>query len=80
MAATKYALSSLKPYVDPPILMGDYSPIEATGQGKIELGNGSFENVQHIPKISINFLYVYQITHNDTRRRVEFTPTFNEHI
>ena len=73
MAATNDALSSLKPYSGSPILMGDGSPIEATGIGKVELGIGSFENVLHIPKLSVNLLSVYQMTHIGTERRVEFT-------
>lgn len=38
------------------------------------MGIGSFENVLHIPNLSINLLSVYQMTHTSTSRRVEFTP------
>ena len=54
--------------------MGDGSLVEATGIGKVEIGIGSFENVLHIPKLSVNLLSIYQMTHTRTRRRVEFTP------
>lgn len=67
------ALSSLKPYSSSPIFLGDGSLVEATGIGKVEMGIGSFENVLHIPKLFVNFLYVYQMTHTSTSRRVEFT-------
>jgi hypothetical protein len=37
----------------------------------VELPNGSFENVLHVPNISINLLSVYQITQKG--KKVEFT-------
>jgi hypothetical protein len=51
--------------------MGDDTPIEFAEEGRVELPNGSFENVLHVPKLSINILSVYQIT--QTGKRVEFT-------
>ena len=54
--------------------MGDDSPIDFTRKGRIELNNGSFEDVLHVPKLSVNLLSVYQITHSSTRKRFEFTP------
>jgi hypothetical protein len=42
--------------------MGDDTPIAVAREGRVELPNGSFENVLHVPKISINLLLVYQIT------------------
>lgn len=47
-----------------------YSPVEAIGQGWVEIGIGSFENLLHLPNIYVNILFVYQITHTSTRRRV----------
>jgi hypothetical protein len=37
----------------------------------VELHNGSFENVLHVPNISMNLISFYQITQNG--KRVEFT-------
>ena len=54
--------------------MGDDSPVKITGKRRIELNHGSFENVLHVQKILVNLLFVYQITHSGTRKRVEFTP------
>jgi hypothetical protein len=51
--------------------MGDDTPIEVVGEGRVELPNGSFENVLHVPNISINILSVYQIT--QIGKMVEFT-------
>jgi hypothetical protein len=42
--------------------MGDDTPIAVAGEGRVELHNGSFENVLHVPNLSINILSVYQIT------------------
>jgi hypothetical protein len=54
--------TSLSSSSRPPILMGDDTPIEIAGKGRVETPYGSFENVLHFPNISINMLSVYQIT------------------
>jgi hypothetical protein len=59
MAASKEVYSSLDVCKGPPILMGDNSSVEVTGKGRIELTNGSFENVLYVPKLSVNLLSVY---------------------
>eukprot|EP00253_Pinus_taeda_P001912 PITA_01912 len=74
MAAAKEVYSSLDACKGPPILMGDDSPIEVIGKGRVELLHGSFEDVLHVPKLSVNLLLVYHITHSSTGKRVEFTP------
>jgi hypothetical protein len=56
MDAKKKVYSSLDARKGPPILMGDNSPIEVTDKGIIELTNESFENVLHVPKLSVNLL------------------------
>jgi hypothetical protein len=66
MEATLDVLSSLKSCMGPPILMGDDSLVEVSGQGRVDLENGSFENVLHVPKLFINLLFLYQITHSST--------------
>jgi hypothetical protein len=74
MAATKEVYSSLDACKGPPILMGDNSPVEVTDKGRIELTNESFENVLHVPKLSVNLLSVYQMKNSGTGKRVIFTP------
>jgi hypothetical protein len=54
--------------------MEDNSVVEVTNKGRIELTNGSFENVFHVPKLSVNLLSVYQMTNSSTRKRFIFTP------
>jgi hypothetical protein len=39
--------------------MGDDTPVAIAGEGRVELPNGSFENVLNVPKIYINLLLVY---------------------
>jgi hypothetical protein len=74
MDASEAVYSSLDACKGPPILMGDNSSIEVTGKGRIELTYGSFENVLHVPKLSVNLLSVYQMTNSSTRKKVVFTP------
>jgi hypothetical protein len=44
------------------ILMGDDTSVVVAGKGRVELHNGCFENVLHVPKLSINLLSFYQVT------------------
>jgi hypothetical protein len=53
--------------------MGDNSPVEVTDKGRVELTNKSFENVLHVPKLSINILSVYQMKNYGIGKRVTFT-------
>jgi hypothetical protein len=74
MDATKEVYSSSDACKGPPILMGDNSAVEVTGKGRIELTNGSFENVLHVPKIFVNLLSMYEMTNFGTRKKFIFTP------
>jgi hypothetical protein len=71
MASKDDFFSSLSPCSRPLILMGDDTPVVVAGEGRVEIHNDSFENVLHVPKLSMNLLLVYQIT--QTSKRVEFT-------
>jgi hypothetical protein len=66
MVATKEAYYSLDACKGTPILTGENSPVEITDKGRIELTNRIFENVLHIPKLSINILSVYQMKNYET--------------
>jgi hypothetical protein len=74
MDATKEVYSSLDAYKGPPILMGDNSPVKVIDKGRIELTNGSFENVLHIPKLSVNIVFVYQMKNSDIENKSILTP------
>jgi hypothetical protein len=74
MVASKVIYYSLDACKGPHILMGDNSSFKVTDKGRIELTNGSFNNVFHVPKLSINLLYVYQMTNSGTGKKLIFTP------
>jgi hypothetical protein len=76
MVASKEVYCSLDECKGPPILMGDNSFVEFTSKGRIELTNESFENVLHVPKISVKFLSMYQMMNSSTRKKFIFTPNF----
>jgi WD40 repeat protein len=76
MAASKELYSSLVSFKGPPIMLGDNSSVEVPSKGRIELNNGSFENVLHVPKLSINLLSVYQMMNFSTGNKFIFTPNF----
>jgi hypothetical protein len=56
--------------------MGDNSYVEVIGKGRIELTNGIFENVLHIPKIYVNLLSMYQMMNYGTGNKFIFTPNY----
>jgi hypothetical protein len=74
MATSEAVYSSLDACKGPPILMWDNSSVEVIGKGRIELTNGSFENVLHVSKLSVNLLSVYQMMNSGTGKKVVFTP------
>jgi hypothetical protein len=76
MVASKAVYSSLDACKCPPILMGDNSSVEVTNKGRIELTNGSFENVLHVPKLYFNLLSMYQMMNSGTGKKFIFTPNF----
>jgi hypothetical protein len=60
----------------PPILMRENSSVEVTDKGRIKLTNESFKNVLHIPKLSINLLFVYQMENSGTGNKFIFKQKF----
>jgi hypothetical protein len=73
MAASKEVYYSLDACKGPLILMGDNSYVEVTDKGRIELTNVSFKNVLHVPKLSFNLLFMYQMMNSRTRKKFIFT-------
>jgi hypothetical protein len=74
MTAKNKVYSSLDACKGPRIMMGDNSPVEVTDKGRVELTNESFENVLHIPKLSVNLLSMYRMTNFGTGKRFIFRP------
>jgi hypothetical protein len=56
--------------------MGDNSSVKVTDKGMSERTNESFENVLHVTKLSVNLLYVYQMTNSSTKKKFIFTQNF----
>jgi hypothetical protein len=54
--------------------MGENSPVEVTGKGRIELTNERFENVLHVPKLFVKLLSMYQMMNYGTGKKVIFKP------
>ena len=56
------------------IFVGDDRSLCVVGSGTVPVENGHFSDVLCVPKISCNFLLVYQITHSGEGKTVIFTP------
>jgi hypothetical protein len=56
MAMKDEVFSSLSPCSRPTILMEDDTPVTVAGEERVELHNNNFENVLHVPKLSMNLL------------------------
>ena len=52
------------------IFVGDDRSLSVVGSGTIPVENGHFSDVLCVPKISSNFLSVYQITHSGDGKTV----------
>ena len=52
--------------------MGDEFEIPAKGIGKIDHDNGYFNKVLYVPNIAAKLIFVYQITHKCSNKRVTF--------
>ena len=48
----------------------------AKGIGRIDLGNGYFNNVLYVPDLIVNLVSVYKMTHKGTTKRVTFTQNY----
>lgn len=72
MGASREHFSSLKPTHVPYIYVGDDTQVEVEGKGDVEVDNGVFKDVLHVPKLSTNLLSIYQITHHGCGNKVEF--------
>ena len=56
----------------PSMHMGHDSQIPAVGKGYIKIEHGEFQNVLYVPSLEANMLYVYQMTHTGSPKRVTF--------
>ena len=73
MASIHDSFLALHPYSGPSILMGDDLEIQAKGIDMIDLKDGYFNNVLFVPDLAMNLLFIYQMKHIGTNKRVTFT-------
>ena len=52
--------------------MGDDSQIPAKGRGSVRAKHGEFKNVLYVPSLVANLLYVYQMTHTVSPKKLTF--------
>ena len=52
--------------------MGDDFQILAVGRGLVKMQHGEFKNVLYVPSLAANLLFVYQMTHTRSPKRVTF--------
>ena len=74
MVSSKESFTSLDISGGPSIHMGDDSHIPIVEKGSIKIKHGEFQNVLYVPSMKTNLLYVYQMTHTCSPKRVTFDP------
>ena len=52
--------------------MGYDTQIQAKGKGSIKLDRGVFKNVLYVSSLEENLLYVYQMTHTGSPKKILF--------
>ena len=57
--------------------MGDESPILDVGKSSVQFEHGVFNNVLYVASLAKKLLYVYQMTHTVSPKRVVFEIGFN---
>jgi hypothetical protein len=57
--------------------MGDDTPVEVCGKGIVSLEGGYFDNVLHVPSLSMKFISIYQITHSGSRKKGRILSGFS---
>ena len=74
MVASRESFSSLQSSDGPKIQMDNNSQIRAKGMGSIKIEHGKFKDELYVPSLAANMLYVYQMTHTSSPKRVIFGP------
>ena len=64
--------SLLQSFDDPSIQLGNNSKVQTKGKGSIKLEHGRFKDVLFVPSLASNLLFVYQMTHTGSPKRVIF--------
>ena len=73
MVLTKETFSSLDMSKGPPIVLGDDTLSDSLGKGRIDIDQGSFNNVFYVPGLASNIFSVYHMTHTGSPKKVIFS-------
>ena len=72
MVSSKESFSTLTLSKGPNIHMGDDSQIPVEGRGSVKTKHGELKNVLYVSSLAANLLFVYQMTHTGSPKRVTF--------
>ena len=72
MISSKEYFSTLTLLGGPSIHMGYDCQIPTAGRGSVKIQHGEFKNVLYVPSLAANLLFVYQMTHTSSPKRVTF--------
>ena len=72
MVASKEFFTTLTLSGGPSIHMGDDNQILVAMRGSIKIQHDEFKNVLYVPSLATNLLYVYQMNHTGSPKRVTF--------
>ena len=72
MISSRESLSTLTLSGGPSIHMEDGYQIRAIGRCSVNIQHGEFKNFLYVPSLVANLLFVYQMTHTGSPKRVTF--------
>ena len=78
MFASIESFSSFQSFDSPSIEMGNNSKVKTKWKGSVQLEHGRYKDVLFVPSLAPNLLYVYQMTHTGSLKRVIFGPNWVE--
>ena len=74
MVSSQSMFSLFDTFHTSPIFMVNHTYLNLIWKGTIDNGEGYFKDVLCVPHIRHNLLSIYQLTHGDKGRTMEFTP------
>ena len=72
MVASKESFYTFSLTKGPKIHMGDDSQIPTERRDLVRAKHGEFKNVLYVPSLAANLLYVYQMTHTVSPKKLTF--------
>lgn len=72
MASSLDIFSSIEPFTSTHILMGNNTYMKVCKKGSIPIREGTFNDVLCVPSLTTNIISIYQITHGEHNKIVDF--------